>query len=79
MDIIAILSTVILLATAGTIMVAVAAYIAFKVRERRKPSHQRPPGEGARPGSAPIFLTRYLPPGAGVPDAGLSKGLTRPP
>ncbi len=64
MDIVAILSTVILLATAGTIMVAVAAYIAFKVRERRRPGTQKVFGEGLRPGVAPIFLTRYLPPGA---------------
>ena len=77
MDIIAILSTVILLATAGTIMVAVAAYIAFKVRERRKPSHQRVAGEGLRPGTTPIFLTRYLPPGAAQVSTAASKGAVR--
>ena len=79
MDIIAILSTVILLATAGTIMVAVAAYIAFKVRERRNPSNQRSVGEGQRPGTTPIFLTRYLPPGAGGSPSSPAKVAARKP
>ncbi|MFY7905730.1 MAG: hypothetical protein ACOVO0_06280 [Burkholderiaceae bacterium] len=61
MDIVAILSTVILLTTAGTIMVAIAAYVAFKLRERRKPGQQKFQADGMRPGGAPIFLTRYLP------------------
>ena len=41
MDIIGILSTVILLVTIGTITVAVAAYAALKLQDRRKPKPRR--------------------------------------
>jgi len=37
MDFISILATVILFTTVGTLVVAVAAYAAYKLRERRKP------------------------------------------
>lgn len=62
MDLIAILSTVILLVTVGTIMVALAAYGAVKVRDKRKPK----PGRAASTDEAavfqPEFLQRYMPP-----------------
>lgn len=60
MDLISILATVILLTTIGTLVVAVAAYAAFKMREKRKPKRHDPtvPLHGSR---EPIFLTRYIP------------------
>jgi len=60
MDLISILSTVILITTIGTMGVAVAAYVAFKVRDRRKPQKKDPT---AAEGGAfePIFLTPYRP------------------
>ena len=60
MDLISILATVILLTTIGTLVVAVAAYAAFKMREKRKPKRHDPtvPLHGAR---EPIFLTRFIP------------------
>lgn len=69
MDLIAILSTVILLVTVGTIVVALAAYAAVKVRDKRKPK----PGRGAQTvgstGFQPEFLQRYMPPAAGADPA----------
>lgn len=60
MDLISILSTVILITTIGTMGVAVAAYVAFKVRDRRKPQKKDPTAtEGAA--FEPIFLTPYRP------------------
>lgn len=60
MDLISILATVILLTTIGTLVVAVAAYAAFKMREKRKPKRHDPtvPLHGAR---EPVFLTRFIP------------------
>ncbi|MDZ4160551.1 MAG: hypothetical protein U1D28_01525 [Burkholderiales bacterium] len=68
MDLIAILSTVILLVTVGTVVVALAAYAAVKVRDKRKPK----PGRGAQAvgssGFQPEFLQRYMPPAAAQTD-----------
>lgn len=62
MDLIAILSTVILLVTVGTIMVALAAYAAVKVRDKRKPKPGRELNAPGSTGFRPEFLQRYMPP-----------------
>jgi hypothetical protein len=62
MDLVAILSTVILLVTIGTIVVAVAAYVALKLRDRRKPKAGRLTLEGVTESFEPVFLKRYMPP-----------------
>lgn len=60
MDLISILATVILLTTIGTLVVAVAAYGAFKLRDKRKPVKKDPTTRLTGP-TDPIFLTRYKP------------------
>jgi hypothetical protein len=79
---ISVFSSIILLATVSTLAIALFAYIAYKVRERREPEHA--PGEAHASGEAfrPVFLKRHLlndiiplahgdaPPGAGDPPAG---------
>ena len=64
MDLIAFLSTVILLVTIGTITVAIAAYVALKLRDRRKPKPGRLQGVGNSSAFEPVFLKRYMPPSA---------------
>ena len=60
MDFISILATIILFTTVATLAVALAAYAAFKLRERRKPGGKG--GPSAAPGAIePIFLDRYVP------------------
>jgi hypothetical protein len=62
MDFISILATIILFTTVATLAVALAAYAAFKLREKRKPAK----GTAiAGPGGQiePIFLERYVPEG----------------
>jgi hypothetical protein len=44
---------VIILATNATILLAIASYAAFKLRDRRKPKAQQ--------GPAPVFFRRYRP------------------
>jgi hypothetical protein len=58
MDAVPVLSTVILIATVATLMLAVGSYLAFKMRERRKPVAR------AADASAPqkTFFVRYQPP-----------------
>jgi hypothetical protein len=62
MDFISILATILLFTTVATLAVALAAYAAFKMRERRKPGQKNAAGAG---GGAmqiePIFLERYIP------------------
>lgn len=62
MDLISILATVILVTTIGTMVVGVGAYVAFKVRDKRKPSKKRNDDtlDATGPGE-PIFLKRYTP------------------
>jgi heme/copper-type cytochrome/quinol oxidase subunit 2 len=64
MDLISILATVILATTIGTVMIGVAAYVAFKLRDKRKP-RAKVAGEDDRlpQGTTyePIFLNRYAP------------------
>jgi hypothetical protein len=59
MDFISILATIILFTTVATLAVALAAYAAFKLREKRKP------GKGAAATATgqiePMFLDRYVP------------------
>ena len=59
MDFISILATIILFTTVATLAVALAAYAAFKLRERRKPQKG---ASGNAPGEIePMFLERYVP------------------
>ena len=62
MDLIAILSTVILLVTIGTITIAIAAYLALKLRDRRKPTSDRLNMHRESEEFTPVFLKRYMPP-----------------
>ena len=62
MDLISILATVILVTTIGTMVVGVGAYVAFKVRDKRKPSKKRNDDTlDVTDQSEPIFLKRYIP------------------
>lgn len=66
MDLISILTTVILTTTIGTVLVGVAAYAAFKLRDKRKPAAKKA-GDGSSGGDLePIFMTPYVPPKAGA-------------
>jgi hypothetical protein len=67
MDLIAILSTVILLVTIGTITVAIAAYAALKLRDKRKPKAGRLQAVEKSAAYEPVFLTRYMPPSQADP------------
>jgi heme/copper-type cytochrome/quinol oxidase subunit 2 len=70
MDLISILATVILTTTIGTVIIGVAAYAAFKLRDKRKPKGKKDNKELAgKAGLEPIFLRRYTPPDADGPDA----------
>lgn len=62
MDLVSILATVILITTIGTMVVGVGAYMAFKLRDKRKPV-KRKPGDAALPDGPiePVFLQRYVP------------------
>ena len=60
MDFISILATILLFTTVATLAVALAAYAAFKMRERRKPGKSAS-GGGAVGEIEPIFLDRYVP------------------
>lgn len=60
MDLISLLATVILITTIGTLVVAVAAYIAFKLRDKRRPKKRDPTMHSDGP-YQPIFLQRYVP------------------
>lgn len=62
MDLISILATVILVTTIGTMVVGVGAYVAFKLRDKRKPSKKRLDETLNLTGlSEPVFLTPYTP------------------
>lgn len=60
MDLISVLATVILITTIGTLVVGVAAYAAFKLRDKRRPKRNDPTA-GAGGEHQPIFLQRYAP------------------
>lgn len=60
MDLISLLATVILITTIGTLVVGVAAYAAFKLRDKRRP--KRKDANASQDGAhKPIFLERYIP------------------
>lgn len=61
MDLVSILATVILVTTIGTMMVGVAAYVAFKLRDKRKPTKGKDETLDYKGARDPIFLKRYLP------------------
>jgi hypothetical protein len=54
MDLFSFLATLILVTTVVTLVIALLAYVAYKIRERRRPKAK--PGRTPRPGDAPIFL-----------------------
>lgn len=57
MDLYSFLATIILITSLVTLLIAIAAYIAYKIREVRKPSKAR----GAEAGSTePIFLRSHV-------------------
>jgi heme/copper-type cytochrome/quinol oxidase subunit 2 len=63
MDLISILTTVILATTIGTVIVGVAAYAAFKLRDKRKPKAKKVEASentGKEIAEA-IFLKKYVP------------------
>lgn len=60
MDFISILATILLFTTVATLAVALAAYAAFKLRERRKPGNKNPSSTSTA-ALEPIFLERYVP------------------
>lgn len=61
MDLISILATVILITTIGTLVVGVAAYAAFKLRDKRRPKKKDPTASNQNQFDNPIFLKRYDP------------------
>ena len=61
MDFISILATILLFTTVATLAIALAAYAAFKMRERRKPGASRKASATAAQALEPIFLERYVP------------------
>jgi heme/copper-type cytochrome/quinol oxidase subunit 2 len=64
MDLISILATVILTTTIGTVIIGVAAYAAFKLRDQRKPKAKKDnKALSEKAGLEPIFLRRYMPTG----------------
>jgi hypothetical protein len=68
MDLVSILATVILVTTIGTMIVGVGAYVAFKLRDKRKPSKNKTDDTLDADGSSePIFLTRYVPSSVSLP------------
>ncbi len=61
MDLLSLLATVILFTTVGTLMMALAAYIAYKLRDKRKPAKKkRAENTEEQP---TMFLEQFLPPG----------------
>ena len=60
MDFISILATILLFTTVATLAIALAAYAAFKMRERRKPGAKKTASASAQ-ALEPIFLERYVP------------------
>jgi heme/copper-type cytochrome/quinol oxidase subunit 2 len=62
MDLISILATVILATTIATVLTGVAAYAAFKLRDKRKPKKRDDTAKfSAVEGQEAIFLSRYVP------------------
>lgn len=69
MDLISILATVILATTIGTVVIGIAAYAAFKLRDKRKPQTSRKDLTlDNKKQQESIFLTRYVPEPSPVTD-----------
>jgi heme/copper-type cytochrome/quinol oxidase subunit 2 len=79
MDLISILTTVILATTIGTVIVGVAAYAAFKLRDKRKPKAKKAEGDGqgGKQVAEAIFLKKYVPVSSVTP--GLASGVESKP
>lgn len=60
MDFVSILASIILFTTIATLIVALAAYAAYKIRERRRPNRNKTHGQPAGE-FEPIFLERHVP------------------
>jgi heme/copper-type cytochrome/quinol oxidase subunit 2 len=58
-DLISILTTTILATTIGTIIVGIAAYAAFKLRDKRKPTKKASTDGNVQ--EEAVFLKRYVP------------------
>jgi heme/copper-type cytochrome/quinol oxidase subunit 2 len=69
MDLISILTTVILATTIGTVIVGVAAYAAFKLRDKRKPKAKKVDANASadKEVADAIFLKKYVPAAASSP------------
>ena len=62
MDLVSILTTVILTTTIGTVIVGVAAYAAFKLRDKRKPkAKSASDGKTGQGTQVAVFLKPYIP------------------
>ena len=61
MDLVSILATVILVTTIGTMVVGVVAYMAFKLRDSRKPTKKKDDTLDSSGPQEPVFLQRYQP------------------
>ena len=62
MDFVMILSTVILISTLATLVLAVGSYVAFRMRDRRRPAPAVAPVAASK-----VFFVRYQPPPAPTP------------
>jgi heme/copper-type cytochrome/quinol oxidase subunit 2 len=60
-DLISILTTIILATTIGTIIVGVAAYAAFKLRDKRKPKKKTSADGSGSDIEEAVFIKRYTP------------------
>ena len=69
MDLVPYLSTVIVVATLATVILAVFSYAAFKVRDKRRPKEEA---------SAPVFFRRYQPDSPSPNSAGDADGAEEP-
>jgi hypothetical protein len=65
MDTLSFLANLLLSVTVGTLTVALVAYLAYGVREKRKPSGKGTVESGK--GTRPVFLRRYVPDRDGPP------------
>jgi hypothetical protein len=59
MDPLSFLANLLLSVTIGTLVVALTAYLAYKLREKRRPARGKPSPAGGD--EAPVFLRRYVP------------------
>ena len=62
MDFVMVLSTVILISTLATLVLAVGSYMAFRMRDRRRPAPATAPVATSK-----VFFVRYRPPATPTP------------